>query len=258
MTASSSYTERRVFFLRVLLAVLLLLLAGKTLSAQKDQKPRVQHDSSSVQLQEPSAEAKDEVYKDEYWRYGRDDKEQKEEPNIFDRMWNSFLENLMDGMNSGSKGISNFWSIFWIVVLVALVVFVILKTTGTGLNSVFSGKRKKAENIDATMEDVDIHALDYEQMIADAVRRGDYRLCVRLWFLRTLKTLSDKELLEYKIDKTNSDYYYDLSGSTLQKEFGDVSLIYDYIWYGEVSVDESGYRQAEERFRTMHTKIESL
>ena len=92
------------------------------------------------------------------------------------------------------------------------------------------------------MEDVDIHNIDYEQQIREAISNKDFRLAVRLWFLRTLKSFSDKELVQWKIDKTNSDYYYELSGSKYQKDFGDVSKSYDYIWYGEFPVDEISYR----------------
>lgn len=255
-TTLNSFTEQLRFTLRRLLVVILLLNAS-FLFAQSDSKSKIKHDSAAVQLREPQKEKQEEIYKDEYWRYDRDKTLTKEEPNVFDRMWNSFMESLFNNMSS-DKGGSNFWNFFWIAVLVILIVFVILRVTKTGTSSLFAGKKKKAEKIDATLEDVDIHAIDYDQMIADAERKRDYRLAIRLWFLRTLKVLSDKELVHWKMDKTNSDYYYDLNGSDYQKEFGDVSFIYDYIWYGEKPVDENAFQIAQNQFRAFHTKIDKL
>jgi hypothetical protein len=94
-------------------------------------------------------------------------------------------------------------------------------------------------------------------MITEAMTNKDYRLAIRLWFLRTLKTLSDKELLSWSIEKTNRDYYYELGGTELQQEFGDVSLVYDYIWYGEFPVDEQSFKEAEQKFRHFSGKITS-
>lgn len=258
MTALSSYTERMQVLLRRLL-VLCLLLNASFLFAQTDkQKQKVHHDSSAVQLREPEKSSQDDVFADDYWRYDRDKTLTKDEPNVFDRIWNSFMESLLDSLQSDRDDSFNFWNLFWILLLVALVVFVILRVTKTGTSSLFSGKKKTAEKVDATLEDVNIHAIDYDRMIEDAARRKDYRLAVRLWFLRTLKVLSDKELLEWKVNKTNSDYYYEMSGSTFQKEFGDVSFVYDYIWYGEKAVDENSYREAEGKFQSLYVKIENL
>ncbi|HEU4717075.1 MAG TPA: hypothetical protein VFU15_04550, partial [Bacteroidia bacterium] len=125
----------------------------------------------------------------------------------------------------------------------------------TGLSTVFSGKKKTAEKIDATLEDIDIHAIDYEQEISRAVSVKDFRLAVRLWFLRTLKKMTDQELVRYSIDKTNSDYYYELSGTPYQENFSNVSRVYDFVWYGEFEIDENKYRDAETKFEQVNRQL---
>jgi hypothetical protein len=244
-------------FRRFLLSVVILVLGSFSLRAGPETKRTLRFDTSSVVVREASPDKQKEYNEDEVWRYDRDKTETKEEPSVFDRMWNGFWEKVMDslsGESSKSSGV-NPWTILWILILVAIIVLVILKVTNTGINTLFTGRARKAEKTDATLEDVDIHAIDYENEIRDAVTKGDHRLAVRLWFLRTLKTFSDKELLTWKIDKTNSDYYYELSGTDYQKEFGEVSNVYDYIWYGEFPVDESSYSKAEEKFRGLFGKI---
>lgn len=243
-------------FRRFLLSVVIVLLGSFSLRAGPDTKRTLRFDTASIVVREASPDKQRAYSEDEVWRYDRDQVETKDEPNVFDRMWNGFWEKVMEGfMSSGSGDGFNPWTILWILIFVAIIVLVILKVTNTGISTLFTGRARKTEKTDATLEDVDIHAIDYESEIRDAIAKGDHRLAVRLWFLRTLKAFSDKELLAWKIDKTNSDYYYELSGTAYQKEFGEVSNVYDYIWYGEFPVDESSYSRAEEKFRGLFGKI---
>lgn len=240
-----------------LLSVVILFLGSFSLHAIPETKKTLKYDTASIVKREPSPDKQSEYNDDEAWRYDRDKTtETKSEPTVFDRMWNGFWENVLESMQGGNHERKfNPWTILWILIIVAIIVLVILKLTNTGVSTLFSGRAHKAEKTDATLEDVDIHAIDYEKQIAEAISKRDYRLAVRLWFLRTLKSFSDKELVNWKIDKTNSDYYYELSGTAYQKEFGEVSNVYDYIWYGEFPVDESSYSKAEGKFRDLFGKI---
>lgn len=239
-----------------LLAVVILFLGSFPLHADPEGRKTLKYDtSSSIVPREVSSEKQKEYSEDETWRYDVDRTTTKSEPTVFDRMWNGFWEKVLESFQGNSGGGFNPWTILWILILVALVVLVVMKVTGTGVNTIFSGKSRKEETTDATLEDVDIHAIDYEKQIREALSKEDYRLAVRLWFLRTLKSFSDKELLNWKIDKTNSDYFYELSGTSYQKEFGEVSNVYDYIWYGEFPVDENSYSKAEEKFQNLFGKI---
>ncbi|MBI3510926.1 MAG: DUF4129 domain-containing protein [Bacteroidetes bacterium] len=244
--------------MKKIIFLLLFLFAGTGISFAQAEKHKMKFDSSAVKPRSPSASTKDDYVKDDFYKYDTKDKADREEPNVFDRMWNSFWERLFDNMRDvDPKRGPNPWSILWILILVTLIVLVVLKVTNSGVNTIFAGKRKNMEHADASMEDVDIHAINYEQVIAEARAKKDFRLAVRLWFLRTLKELTDRELVAWKTDKTNSDYYYELSGNVLQNEFGDVSYVYDHIWYGDFPVDENSYGDAEDKFRIFHSHIDS-
>jgi len=212
-------------------------------------------DSSSIALHQPSAKKQSDYQDDKFWKYGLDENPKKLESGFFNRLWNNLIEGLADSFRYDNQGHVNWWTIFFLLLIVGLIVLFVLRATNSGVNTLFRGKSSENENIDATTEDVNIHSIDYEKQIADALRRNDFRLGVRLWFLRTLKQLSDKELLSWKIDKTNSDYYYELSGSSYQDDFGKMSFVYDYAWYGEFPIDESSYHQAEEQFRNFYGKL---
>lgn len=237
----------------LLLAV--FLAGGMRLHAGPEEPKRISYDTAAMARREASPD-KQKDYEDDEWRYDRDKTAGKSEPTVFDRMWNGFWDKVIKSfMNDDHSRSFNPWSIVWILILAAIVVLVILKVTDSGISTIFSGKTKKYESADATLEDVNIHAIDYEKQIQLARANHDFRLAVRLWFLRTLKAFSDKELLSWKIDKTNSDYYYELSGTSFQRDFGEVSKVYDYIWYGEFPVDENAYSKAEDKFKMLNGKI---
>ena len=44
---------------------------------------------------------------------------------------------------------------------------------------------------------------DIDSFLDDALRNQDYRLTVRLMYLNIIKSLANKELINWKIDKTN-------------------------------------------------------
>ncbi|HTL80429.1 MAG TPA: hypothetical protein VL651_01925 [Bacteroidia bacterium] len=240
-------------FVRV---AMLLLVSFCVFSFPAHALPALKDKLDSTEVKPNVPDSKKDFNGDDYYKYDTKKNHEEESENVFDRIWNSFWEHLWDGL-SGANPSNGFnpWTILWIVILIALIVLVVLKVTNSGASTVFGKKRKAVDTVDAKSEDVDIYAVDYDRAIADAISKRDYRFAVRLWFLRTLKSLSEKEYIHWKLDKTNSDYYYELSGKELQKEFGTMSYTYDYVWYGEFPIDEESYKTTEYEFRRFNDRI---
>jgi len=241
---------------RFLIAAVLIFCGTSSVFAKPEIAKKVSIDSSVITVKRPSESSQNKYYGDDYWKYQKDSAAAKKEPDAFDRLWKNFWKKFFGSVSTPKGNSVNPWSILIIIVFVTLLVLGILQLTNSGVRGIFSGKKHGKEKTDAMLEDIDIHSIDYEEEIRRATSRKDFRLAVRLWFLRTLKSFSDKELLHWKMDKTNSDYYYELIGTNYQQEFGDVSKVYDYIWYGEFPVDENSYKKAEEQFRGLNKKLE--
>ncbi len=95
----------------------------------------------------------------------------------------------------------------------------------------------------------------YNKMIAEAEAADDYNLATRYLYLQSLKKLSDRELILFSPDKTNSIYIHELSGQVFQSEFGHLTLNYEYIWYGKFSVSRSRYIRLKDSFQSFNNKI---
>lgn len=230
-----------------------LLLAGNA-----DTTP-IPNDTSKIMLRQPDESLQRDVYSDNDYKYVTEDERSVSEESFFDRFFGRLFRRLFEGSDSDSSsstsGNINWWTILVICVGGGMLVFFIIKATGAGGNSIFKGRTKRKETIDASVEDVDIHGIDYDSEIASAKAKSDYRLAVRLWFLRSLKEMTDLKLVEWKIDKTNSDYYYELSGNKLQKEFASVSLLYEYVWYGDFEIKEGRYTEVESKLQNYYSSI---
>jgi hypothetical protein len=118
--------------------------------------------------------------------------------------------------------------------------------------------RKKAKPIineeEAEMTD-DIFALNYDKEISKAVEAKDFRLAVRLLYLQTLKDLSDKNLIDYRYGRTNSDYVAQLGNSRYHRDFFRLTRNFEYTWYGQFSLSAEAYEMMRTDFSQFKTGL---
>lgn len=127
--------------------------------------------------------------------------------------------------------------------VIYLIVRIILKKEGRWIFGKSAKKILVTENVEEN-----IHTIDFNSIIKNATSQKDYRVAVRYYYLWLLKTLSDKNIIEWDIEKTNSDYLREISNSELKKEFRFLSYIYEYSWYGEFELNEEDFSKAQNAF----------
>ncbi len=132
-------------------------------------------------------------------------------------------------------------TLFWMIIIgvFAAVIMWFLAESNIGL---FRKKNKivKAEEEEIATED--IFAINYQKEIDKAAGQANYRLAVRLMFLRLLKNMSEKNVINYKLDKTNFDYLLELHSTNYYKEFFRITRNYEYTWYGQFEINEDAYK----------------
>lgn len=97
-------------------------------------------------------------------------------------------------------------------------------------------------------EEEDIFAINYQKEIDKAASTGNYRLAIRLMFLRLLKNMAEKHIIQYKQDRTNLDYLMQLSSTNYYNDFFSITRNYEYSWYGHFEVDETKYQLIKSQF----------
>ena len=146
----------------------------------------------------------------------------------------------------------NFVSVLMKVLAVLIIIFVIYLIVKAIINKegqwIF-GKNAKKKNIIYSEIEKNIHLLDFDKLIKESIQSGERRAAVRYYYLWLLKVMAQNQYIEWDIEKTNSDYLYELQKPAHKEEFTYLSYLYNYIWYGEFEIDEITFRKAENRFK---------
>jgi hypothetical protein len=103
----------------------------------------------------------------------------------------------------------------------------------------------------------DIRNLNFDDLISSAIETKNYKLAIRYLYLKSLQLLSDQGVLELKENKTNHQYLSEIKNSRLSGAFRNVMTIFEWIWYGEFSIDESTMNNSQDEFNELFGLIES-
>lgn len=140
-------------------------------------------------------------------------------------------------------------------ILVALIVFIILKLLNARFSTLFYKPGSKVI-IPISELDIDIENMKLDEMIEEEISRKRYRKAIRLLYVKLLKLLSKYNLIQWKKGKTDFDYFMELSGSSLQYDFKKLSLLYEYTWYGNFKPRENQFTSAYQDFNTIFKQVD--
>jgi hypothetical protein len=168
----------------------------------------------------------------------------------WNRFWNWIWEMINGALSNKYSG--DFVKYLVIAVVSALIIFSLSKIAGLDL-MIFSRKSKAVDvPYGETMEN--IHEIDFNDEINKAVLNGNYRLAVRLLYLRSLKLLSDQELINWQPEKTNQTYIDELEDLERKQEFKILTLRFEYVWYGDFSIDKEVFNVLKGSFERFNVK----
>jgi hypothetical protein len=121
-----------------------------------------------------------------------------------------------------------------------------------------AGLFRKSSNIadeETEIETNDIFSINYQKEMDRAVGMNNYRLAVRLMFLRLLRNLSNQNLIQYKQDRTNFDYMLQLRSTRMYPDFFRLARSYEYSWYGQFEIDKEKYSIIKNEFENFERKL---
>jgi len=119
---------------------------------------------------------------------------------------------------------------------------------GTDLIGLSRNKKFKQPQVINLDDEQIIKEADLEQLINEAIGQNDYRLAIRYFYLKLLKTLIDKDLINWHNEKTNRDYVNEIKNPLLKKVFSELTFIYDYVWYGKYQPAQADFEAIKHKF----------
>ena len=181
------------------------------------------------------------------------------EKNAWDRFkeWlANFFKNIFKFTDS--KSAVNFVDILLrtIAILIVLaVIYMIVKSIMNKEGQWVFGKNSDRKIINYDEIEKNLHKVDFEKLIQKSVESGENRLTIRYYYLWLLKKMSEKNLIEWDVEKTNSDYLYEIKDEAQKEDFAYLSYLYNNIWYGEFELDEATFAKARNAFEKSIKKI---
>jgi len=101
----------------------------------------------------------------------------------------------------------------------------------------------------------DIFAINYQKELDRAIGTEDYRLAVRLMFLRLLKNLSNRNIIQYKQGRTNFEYLSQSFSTGYYSDFFRLTRNYEYVWYGKFDVSPDAFRTIKMDFENFDHRL---
>lgn len=135
-------------------------------------------------------------------------------------------------------------------VAIGLMIFFIVRSLMKNEGYWMFAKKPDSAAIKTTDVETNVLETNFDELIKNAVRDKNYNLAVRYYYLKSLKILSEKSIISWDAEKTNSDYYFEIQNEKLKQQFSYVSYIYNYCWYGEFDLNSAAWEHAENTFLT--------
>jgi hypothetical protein len=158
------------------------------------------------------------------------------------------------GPDLDSPNISGeFWKwlgIILLIVALAILIYYMIKNRSP---------RSKTIPFEALTEDMnpaEISKTELELRLEEATATGNYKECVRIYFLFAMKELIQRKWIFWKKEKTNMHYIIEVQGRPVSREFEQIVSIYDLVWYGDYTIDSTSYEVLEPQLKTAFQKIE--
>lgn len=165
-------------------------------------------------------------------------------PSLWDKFWRWVRQLINEVL--GNKVGGQIIKYVLVALVIALIVFLVLKLMGIDFKQLMGKSTAVSIPYEEGIEN--IHEINFDQAIEEALTLGNYRLVVRLLYLKTLKRLSDQELIHWQPEKTNQAYVAEISNEGQQQAFAQLTQQFEYIWYGEFFIDKNSFEPIQESF----------
>jgi hypothetical protein len=181
----------------------------------------------------------------------------EEVPTIAESLWDRFwmwVSQLLKSFFDNATGVNIGKILLYIIGIVLLAVLIMMLLKVDAFKIFYSGQGAVPVRYNVIEEN--IHEMDFETLIQQALEQKDYRRGVRLIFLYALKLLSDKHLIDWQQGKTNHDYVAEVSIQELKKGLNELSIYFDYAWYGNFTVSQEMFKKIQGIFAEWRANVQ--
>ncbi len=143
----------------------------------------------------------------------------------------------------------------WIFFSALLLLLAYLSLRYIKLFNLFQQKKVSEQDafswVDRIQKESELLAADLSKWLELALEKSDYRMAIRLNYLKILQALAEKNLISWGHNKTNENYIQELQEQVLQSKLTGLTVIFEKIWYGNKIIGKEDYDQLVKSFLIM-------
>jgi len=134
-------------------------------------------------------------------------------------------------------------ALMWLIII-CIACYAIYKLFFTSDSFLF-GKNKKVmtDTGQQQQEEENLITTNWEALVQHAISSNDARLTVRYSYMWLLQMLLQQQLIQYRNDKTNYEYYSELKDTQYRQPFKRISSLYEYAWYGHFNLTQDALNE---------------
>lgn len=186
---------------------------------------------------------------------GDKDLQYKVAPTVAENLWDRFLSwlNKIFITLFAKATMTNLGRVLMYALGVIALIIIMMALLKVNAFRIFSGNADRGKFKNEL--DENIHEMDFDRLIREAVEKNDFRIATRLVFLYALKLLSEKHHIQWQAGKTNHDYVEEVKTDELKSGLNELSFYFDYAWYGNFSINQEQYQKVDMLFQAWREKI---
>lgn len=118
-------------------------------------------------------------------------------------------------------------------------------------------KNTPASSIYYDESEENIHELNFDELIAQTLRNQNYRLALRLTYLKLLKDLDSANIIKWRGDKTNHELIIQIKQQQISTPAKELTRKFENIWYGGIEINEDGYASYRNAYNNLAETLKS-
>ncbi|WP_445666423.1 DUF4129 domain-containing protein [Fodinibius sp. AD559] len=141
----------------------------------------------------------------------------------------------------------------FILLFIGLIVLLINQFMKGNISNIIRSHDIQKQPITFNKQDLD--NLDLDELINNAITDNNYSLAVRYLYQQKLKQLQEGGYINWKKEKTNRTYLYEIDEPKLRTHFRELTQYYELIEYGNFPINSTDFQSIHEQFKEMRTLI---
>lgn len=152
-------------------------------------------------------------------------------------------------------GVSQLFMVLGIILIAGVVAYIIY----LWLNGRESKKKKPViQKLSVENEDLspaEIPKTELELALENALKKGDYRLAVRVYFTFIMKELIERRWVKWEKGKTLSSYQNEMLQRAEHDGFSKTVNLFEIVWFGKRKINQSDFQMIEGPFKNLLNQL---